>query len=63
MNHHSFFAWIVKDKKSHAFKKKKVRRIISKCKLNDEAGMVGIYKQILFIFLLFLMKKIIVIYL
>ena len=37
--------------------KKKVRKIISKCKLNDDAGMVGIYKHILFIFLLFLMKK------
>ena len=43
--------------------KKKVRRIISKWKLNDAAGMVRIYKHILFILLLFLMKKIMDIYL
>ena len=41
----------------------KIRRIISNCKLNDDVGMVGIYKHILFIFPIFLIKKIIVIYL
>ena len=53
---HAFFAWIVKDRKSH-LKKKKKSQDISKCKLNDDAGIVGIYKHILFIFLLLLMKK------
>ena len=63
MNHHAFFAWIVEDRKLLSLKKKKVGRIISKCKFNDDADMVGIYKHIHFLFLLFLMKKIIVIYL